>query len=572
MKRLRRWAIPCLGLVLIAVVIGLAIGLRAKPRAGITISRETTFITEPLREDGYPDYVAALNQIASEGVTPENNAAVLFCRAFGPRTIPEENRGRFFRMLGVPPLPPEGKYLVSLWDYVHRDKGTQAQSPGDQPTQEDQAFWTASDQLDEAVARPWSTEEFPTLVQWLEANEGPLKLIFEGTRRPRWYVPIVCEGGALWGGMWMGPREPLRHCAPALCARAMLRLKAGQVEEAHQDLLGCHRLARLASQGPMLEEDVLVAYGMESMACGGDAALAHYANLKADQARKLADDLRSLPPMPNVAEKWNVGARYAYLDRLCWHARFGPRALGTLIGLGSSGEHTPESPEGVFDSLTGLGAQMVIDANEALRAGNAWFDRVHAAFSMNSTHERIAALRQLEEELARLSMERRDRNIMHQVLTSNSPAATAGRYIVAVTAPAPASYGYVTDGALVRQRMALVAFALAAYRAEHGAYPADLAQVVPKYLKAVPEDTFSGKPLRYKREGAGYLLYSIRSYREDDGSESRFIEDPENAQYLLSQGLYIVTRMPVPKRTPQEGPAGIFREGHAEMRGEKSEK
>ena len=45
------------------------------PKPKITIGKETTYITEPLRPDGYPDYVAALNRRASEGVTPENNAA-----------------------------------------------------------------------------------------------------------------------------------------------------------------------------------------------------------------------------------------------------------------------------------------------------------------------------------------------------------------------------------------------------------------------------------------------------------------------------------------------------------------
>src|SRR5438046_1013453 len=66
-----------------------------KPK--ITISMETTYITEPLRPDGYPDYVAALNQRASEGVTPENNAAVLLQRAFGPSEIPESLRRNYFK-------------------------------------------------------------------------------------------------------------------------------------------------------------------------------------------------------------------------------------------------------------------------------------------------------------------------------------------------------------------------------------------------------------------------------------------------------------------------------------------
>ena len=51
----------------------------------MTISKETTRITAPLRKDGYVDYVTALNEHFRAGVTVRNNAAVLFWQAMGPR-------------------------------------------------------------------------------------------------------------------------------------------------------------------------------------------------------------------------------------------------------------------------------------------------------------------------------------------------------------------------------------------------------------------------------------------------------------------------------------------------------
>ena len=65
------------------------------------ISKETTYITEPLDELGYPDYAAALNERMSKGITPENNAAVLLMQAVGPSEIPADQRDMFFRMLGM---------------------------------------------------------------------------------------------------------------------------------------------------------------------------------------------------------------------------------------------------------------------------------------------------------------------------------------------------------------------------------------------------------------------------------------------------------------------------------------
>src|SRR2546430_914313 len=59
-----------------------------QPRSGkgkFTMSKETTFVTEPVDKDGYIDYVAALNDRLRQGVTPENNANVLIWKALGPR-------------------------------------------------------------------------------------------------------------------------------------------------------------------------------------------------------------------------------------------------------------------------------------------------------------------------------------------------------------------------------------------------------------------------------------------------------------------------------------------------------
>ncbi len=61
--------------------------------------------------------------------------------------------------------------------------------------------------------------------------------------------------------------------------------------------------------------------------------------------------------------------------------------------------------------------------------------------------------------------------------------------------------------------------ALYRYKAEHHAYPDQLAALVPTYLPAVPADPFGGKPLRYQQKsgGSGFLLYSIGNNLIDDG-------------------------------------------------------
>ena len=67
-------------------------------------------------------------------------------------------------------------------------------------------------------------------------------------------------------------------------------------------------------------------------------------------------------------------------------------------------------------------------------------------------------------------------------------------------------------------RFAEVRLALQAYRMNRGSYPASLDSLVPSYLSAVPLDPFTaGNPLRYRKSGFSYLLYSVGPDGVDNG-------------------------------------------------------
>ena len=66
----------------------------------IRISKETTYITSPLRNDGTVDYIEALSQRQREGVTPENNSVVMFRRALGHTDLSAETSDEYFRQPG----------------------------------------------------------------------------------------------------------------------------------------------------------------------------------------------------------------------------------------------------------------------------------------------------------------------------------------------------------------------------------------------------------------------------------------------------------------------------------------
>ncbi|MBP7705908.1 MAG: hypothetical protein KA243_01550 [Candidatus Aminicenantes bacterium] len=60
------------------------------------------------------------------------------------------------------------------------------------------------------------------------------------------------------------------------------------------------------------------------------------------------------------------------------------------------------------------------------------------------------------------------------------------------------------------------------YKSRTGHYPQTLDELVPGLLSEVPIDPFTGKPLVYRREGEGFIVYSLGSNEKDDGGRSTY--------------------------------------------------
>jgi hypothetical protein len=62
-----------------------------------------------------------------------------------------------------------------------------------------------------------------------------------------------------------------------------------------------------------------------------------------------------------------------------------------------------------------------------------------------------------------------------------------------------------------------VLIALHQYRAQHGDWPATLDALAPALLISLPKDPFTGRGLRYVRNGSGFVLYSLGEDQADGG-------------------------------------------------------
>ncbi len=506
-----------------------------------TISEETTYLTGPLRKDGSVDYVAALNQRTSQGVTPENNAAVLFWQAVGPEEILPKYRDEYFRMLGIPPLPEKGDYFGCLEEYLDQQEevakrgGAKTESPSGQD---------AYDLLEPALEQPWSKQEFPVLAAWLAGNERPLALLVEASRRPRRYDPLVCREKQPLSTVFQPASSVFfkpGDVVDALIAQAMLRLGEGKVDESWESLLACHRLARLVGQGPMLDEAVYASI-IEHAALDGDQALLQHGDLTATQAAKMREDLDRLSAMPKMADKLDVADRFRYLDTVSVCSREGVRALNWWIEVPDLKELGPElnkvvqelwaEPDELENTIRALihyGASTEVDWDLSLRMGNSWFDRIADAYREPTRAERRQAVTNLEEDFRRLEKTAADTKSLDDLMLGDPRRAVSerlGQVLLIKFLPPIARNVEFEDRSTMRLELAKLGFALASYRADHGTYPTKLADLVPDYVAEVPKDIFNGSELHYRLEGQGYLLYSVGVNGRDDGAKRR--EDCEN--------------------------------------------
>ncbi len=72
---------------------------------------------------------------------------------------------------------------------------------------------------------------------------------------------------------------------------------------------------------------------------------------------------------------------------------------------------------------------------------------------------------------------------------------------------------------VTRLEMVRVSLAVESYRRAQGGLPETLDQLVPKDLVAVPEDSYDGMPMRYRRLDRGFIVYSVGDDHKDDGGK-----------------------------------------------------
>ena len=212
-------------------------------------------------------------------------------------------------------------------------------------------------------------------------------------------------------------------------------------------------------------------------------------------------------------------------------------------------QHESNGLTNVFATLLPYAARIDIDWDLVLRMGNAWFNRIADACRQPSQAAQRAALRKLDDDFRKLKATAADTASLDESLLDDPTKAFSERVVqVMLITFLPTTVPEVNsaDRATMTFELTKLAFALAAYRADHGEYPAMLADLTPKYVVDVPKDMFNDAELHYRLEGKGYLLYSVGNNGKDD--EAKSYNDRKNDEDWDD----LVVRMPAPTMTNEK--------------------
>ena len=486
-KKRLRIAFRVVGLIFVSLLLidGICVLLGRR----LTRARDTTYITSPT-VDGYPDYLAYLNQMRGVGITTNANAAIPLLEVVGTGGMTDAKVKEIYRYWGIP--QPVKRPLFE--PYPQWAPGQALPAGAAMPDKD-----ALQAELVLGTKGPWKAADHPLLAKWINAATPALDALDKASQKPQFFIPLVSDDGhsgdapgfliEIDDGKTLGNLKILSN---AELIRANEELQAGDAPAFEHDVLTCMRLSRLLARQPTLI-DYLVGLGidsasLEAVQVGAAGALGGL------ESKRLRAQIDVLPPYPSPTNYINVSERFNVLDAICAIRRKGPSAFHEAI---SAVAGMPGIP---------------VDYNGSLREANRIYDRMAKLFDLpdysGQRHEMDAVFTLIDGRMGPGGLHWSRIPYMYEDFFAAIMVPTIRRLVVL-------NAEHVVDRDLVES-----ALALREMKTNTGAFPATLGG-----LKAVgfnaPPDYFTGKSLIYQCQGAGYLLYSVDEDLHDDGGKPR---------------------------------------------------
>jgi hypothetical protein len=462
-----------------------------------TIAKETTVITAPLRADGTPDYVAALNEKYGKGVTPENNGFVAWLQitGTGEAILPPAIRDKFLSMCGAKPVAPDAHVWQSYKDYLKSLRVPEKDIP---PAEDDFILLTR---------RLWKAGAEKRAATFLGTHTPDLDRAVEAINRPAWWMPCVSADGRSLVKVDLPILASARQISNALLARATLRAASGDFAGFMSDEIAVKRLARQVAQNTLIER--LVGGAVDALADYSIGAVAGSGILNGEECHKLSVALRTMPPLESLAHGVDTVERWYLLDSL--------EELAVR-----KGETTGILSLEAYKMLAAIDAPSV-HWDLVLRQVNQAMDQAVLAVKAPTLKD----LKLKAGELEKLKKQWAEEMGTDDKALALRPGESSEKYTVRISHDAVAILLFdfsraeeLNRRSMMLDRMTDTLLALAQVKARMGRWPATLEEAAAAGVKDLPQDMYpvdSPGTVKYRQMDGHARVYSLGENGRDDG-------------------------------------------------------
>ncbi|MBA7616956.1 hypothetical protein ES703_24259 [subsurface metagenome] len=345
--------------------------------------------------------------------------------------------------------------------------------------------------------------------RWVREHNDALELIIEGSQRP--YCWRTYKSGAENPTEMMGVIIPnlsgTRKLARALIWRSQVRAEQGRFKDAFDDAKSCYRFGQHLKGDKILIEQ-LVGIAIEALAVRNIRDIAGGFEIDSTILVDFQRNFEQIIAGEDFAVSLEAEKLFVYdeIQRCFTEDRFG----GGHLYLSRIGSFSEGHPYGLDEILVGAifspqqwpRAAKVLFAHPGKKQTREMADRYYD-FWGKLYHKTPGQIRAEGIDAEKEAMGIIEGNVLLQIFSSAFARVNeiANRNKTEV-------YATVTLLALLR------------YEKDKGSYPNDLQQLITAgYLRQLPMDSFSDKPLVYKKTDDNFILYSIGPNFVDDGGK-----------------------------------------------------
>ena len=382
--------------------------------------------------------------------------------------------------------------------------------------EEELVFWDDKKLLNAIDKKQWINEltdkELASLKTWISDNTEAIELFKQATDKPYCWWERKAAGESLINVL-LPELSKLRNFSKLLSWRAILEANSGNVKEALDDILACYRAARHL-QGPRTLVEQLVGWAIQAKSVGTAFIILQHQQVEASLLKNFQADIENLMAKETYTTDYTT-ERFFILDFIQRCYTDNGKGSGHLIPgqlriiSSSDSDILNDTGNSVLDYGLFLGLSLVTaDRDNMRQAFENYFDK-----AQQWAHKTPWQLHQ--------------ENIDFEIDMYKWPRLKQIHYWPVMTfMPALGRVNQIAHRSKTQIEASLTLIGLIRYRQDKGQYPADLSELVTAgYLRQLPMDCFSDKPLVYKKTDSDFLLYSFGLNFTDDGGKPAYYED-----------------------------------------------